>query len=98
MEFIREIIGNYVASRWDIPDEIKMTVKTNAIKGYMKRAEDNPEDFAHKPLVVIVDEIMKEIQEKHKDITKIYVASCAAGGSRHRRRRRHSSKNKSRKY
>jgi len=92
MEFIHEIIGKYIASRWDIPDEIKKTVKTKAINGYMERAQDNPEDFAHKPLVVIVDEIMKEIQEKHKDITKIYIGSCAAGGSRRRRRHRRSTR------
>lgn len=99
-EFIDEIIGKYIALRLDIPNEIKEEVKRKSINAYMEKAQDNPDDFAHKTLVEIVDDIMKEIKEKYKDITEINVTAATAGGSRRRRRHRRSTRTskKGKKY
>ena len=94
-DFINKNIRNYVASRDDIPDKIKETVKTNAIEAYMKKAQYNPDDFADKSLRVIVYEIMEEIKKVYPEIKQN--TNAAAGGSRRRRSRHRRSTRTSKK-
>ena len=91
-------IRDYVDKRFDIPDEIKRIVIDESISTYMRYAEHNPDEFAEKSLKEIVDEIKTEIENKHKDITKINFAPGTAGGSRRRRRRSTRTSKKGKKY
>ena len=99
-EFIHKIIGNYLASRCDIPVDIKETVKNDAIDAYIKMAEENPEEFAHKTLVEIIGDIMLKIQKKYPDTITSSANSSpgAAGGSRRRHRRSTRTFKKGKKY
>ena len=72
---------------------------TTAINEYMKKAEENPEDYCNKMNKEVVDDIVMEIQKKYPDeiTSRANTTPGGAGGSRRRRRRHRRSTRTSKK-